>query len=460
MARIGADPEDLRALATELRAAGSQLDGTARTVAALVRRVPWHGPDADRFRAGWAGRQRSLGVAGAGLRDAAAELDGQIEQQQRASEATGAMSGGASGGPTATAGTPGPAGTPAGAAPGAQLPGAQLPRAQMSAATDAGPPPRGEPLPLRAEQWVVGAEAAAVLGGRGRLAVTVEALPGGRSMVWLEDAAGAYLTTGVGAGVGLDDGPGAELGVDGSVGVTGIRRQGWEVADGDVGGLLARLGLMRALDAGPLAPLVPLAPLAGLATAALGLEVPDPAVTDELVSLEVEGGPAAALGLPVAGATGLVVTQLGVRTRGADRGLLLRGTGGWDVGAGWKGPSGSTRTTVEVPVVRGGTQPVILTEEATDRGVATIRRWILEVDRPTATAAARDAAAALGEGDADRAAAAVRDLALDADTTVRWQDAASGTFDDDVHDLDLGAALGGRVEGGVTGGRTVVDYRR
>ena len=440
MAQIGADPEDLRALATELRAAGAQMDRTARTVAALVRAAPWHGPDAGRFRAGWADRQRSLGVAGTGLRDAAAELDGHIDQQERASRAAG--------------GTAGTSGAPAAAAPSPVLGGPPAPVPdRLSTATDAGPPPRGEPLPLRAEQWVLGGEAAALLGGRGRMALTVEALPGGRSMVWLEDAAGAYLTAGIGAGIGLDDGPGAELGVDGSVGVTGVRRRGWEVADGDVGGLLARLGLARALEAGPLAP------LAGVVTSAVGLDVPDPVVADQLVAVEVEGGPDATLGLPLAGVTGLVATQLGIRTRGTERSLLLHGTGAWDADLGGKGPSGSARTTVEVPVVRGDVQPVILTEEATDRGAATIRRWILEVDRPAAAAVVRDAAGALARGDADRAAEVVRDLALDAGTTVRWQDAASGTFDDDVHDLDLGAAIGGRVEGGLTGGRTVVEYR-
>lgn len=426
MAQIGADPEDLRALATELRAAGAQLDRTARTVAALVRAAPWHGPDAGRFRAGWADRQRSLVVAGTGLRQAAAELDGHVEEQERASDAAAGVS------------------------------GAPVPQ-RLSTATEAGPPPRGEPLPLRVEHWVLGGEAAALLGGRGRMAVTVEALPGGRSMVWLEDAAGAYLTAGLGAGIGLDDGPGAELGVDGSVGVTGVRRRAWEVADGEVAGLLARLGLARALEAGPLAPL---APLTGLLTTVVGLDVPDPAVADQLVSLEVEGGPDATLGLPVAGVTGLVAHQLGIRTRGTERSLLLHGTGAWDADVAGKGPSGSARMTVEVPVVRGDVQPVILTEETTDRGAATIRRRIVELDRPAAAAAVRDAAGALAGGDVGRAAEVVRDLALDDGTTLRWQDAASGTFDDDLHDLDLGAALGGRVEGGLTGGRTVVDYRR
>lgn len=107
---FGADVAQLRALAQQLDRSADRVDGTRTSVGHAVAAAPWRGPSADRFRQQWAGGHTGqLTDAARVLRDAAASLRANANQQEQASAADGgdiARGGGAAGGgPTAAAGS-------------------------------------------------------------------------------------------------------------------------------------------------------------------------------------------------------------------------------------------------------------------------------------------------------------------------------------------------------------------
>lgn len=98
MAVSGADPEQLRALARQLDAAAERLDGTGRSLTALVgNQSSWRGTDADRFRSQWNGQSaRVIDTVAQSLRQASDTLRHNAAEQDTASSAdSGQMSGAA-----------------------------------------------------------------------------------------------------------------------------------------------------------------------------------------------------------------------------------------------------------------------------------------------------------------------------------------------------------------------------
>ena len=86
----GADVEQLRQLASTMRAAGRKLEGQRLALNAGVAGTPWPGPDAEAFRQEWrTGHSRSLGAAVILLQQAAEDLLRQADEQQSASAAGG-----------------------------------------------------------------------------------------------------------------------------------------------------------------------------------------------------------------------------------------------------------------------------------------------------------------------------------------------------------------------------------
>ncbi|MCZ7628683.1 MAG: hypothetical protein M5U19_06305 [Microthrixaceae bacterium] len=116
---------------------------------------------------------------------AAADLERNADDQLRASDSV----------VDATAGTP----TPAPAAPGTSI---------HTTAGDPGPPPLGDPLPLRTEVWEIGGALAAGLGASGTARITVSELPGGRLAAWLEDVDAVTASVGASVDVGVQAVPG------------------------------------------------------------------------------------------------------------------------------------------------------------------------------------------------------------------------------------------------------------
>ena len=96
---VGNDPDELRALADAMRAAGAHLTLTWRTVDGRLATAPWFGEDAERFRREWQHHRRpTLADVATMLDEASATLIRNAEEQTRASAADGAATG--SGGAT------------------------------------------------------------------------------------------------------------------------------------------------------------------------------------------------------------------------------------------------------------------------------------------------------------------------------------------------------------------------
>ena len=97
MGMVGADVDQLRALARNLTQAADRLEGTSGEVSGRLSSTPWQGNDAAQFRSQWQGESSALmrGVANA-LRAAAAEIDRNANEQEQASQETGsaALTGG------------------------------------------------------------------------------------------------------------------------------------------------------------------------------------------------------------------------------------------------------------------------------------------------------------------------------------------------------------------------------
>lgn len=90
MGMVGADVDQLRALARNLTQAADRLEGMSGEISGRLSSTPWQGQDAMQFRSRWQGESTALvrGVANA-LRAAAAEVEHNANEQEQASEGTG-----------------------------------------------------------------------------------------------------------------------------------------------------------------------------------------------------------------------------------------------------------------------------------------------------------------------------------------------------------------------------------
>lgn len=110
---LGADPEQLRALAKLFSKYSAALDSTAGTLHPTIMRARWNGPDAQKFRQQWSTRMRpQLKSASELFLDTSKKLQAQAkEQEQASSEASLAGGPGGSGGGSGAGGSGGDAGT-------------------------------------------------------------------------------------------------------------------------------------------------------------------------------------------------------------------------------------------------------------------------------------------------------------------------------------------------------------
>ncbi|MEL7975458.1 C2 family cysteine protease [Isoptericola sp. F-RaC21] len=85
--RLGADPEDLRRLASAFERAGEGLEDDARQIGTTIRAAGWDGPDAQRYLSRWESSCKPvlLGV-GRDLTSTAATLRGEARAQEKTSE--------------------------------------------------------------------------------------------------------------------------------------------------------------------------------------------------------------------------------------------------------------------------------------------------------------------------------------------------------------------------------------
>lgn len=99
MGMVGADVDQLRALARGLTQAADRLESATGEVNGRLSSTPWQGQDATRFRSEWQGQ--SLGLVRSvvsALRDAATQIERNASEQEQASAAAGGT-GGLTGGP-------------------------------------------------------------------------------------------------------------------------------------------------------------------------------------------------------------------------------------------------------------------------------------------------------------------------------------------------------------------------
>ena len=231
MAQVGADPDDLRALARTLRSAAGQLDDLSIGLARRTRSAGWRGPDADAFELSWHSRHRpALHASSSGLSDLARRAEHQAAEQERASSADSSRT----------------------ALPLLERRTAPIPLPDPGPATH---PRAGLPAWPRAEQRFVGTVelrvgpvTSAFVGG-----LTIAELARGRRRVVLAETlavgAGAGAGSSVDVGIGGPTAAGAPTsGTSADVGARAglVRRRSWEVDQSDLDGLLARLAFERA----------------------------------------------------------------------------------------------------------------------------------------------------------------------------------------------------------------------
>ncbi len=450
MGELGADPIQLRELASTMRSEGRRIDSSLRRVTGLLRGASWRGRDADRFTSHWSGHLGVIHQMTAALDGAARELERNADEQLRASQ------GGAV--PPSVTSVP-PNGTATG--------GGDHPEASMSAtAGDPGPPPVGDPLPLRTETWELGGAIAAGLGMKGAARLTVMELPGGRSMVRLEDVDGFTASVGASAEFGFDGGPGVELGGDAGGELSVHNSDAWYVDSDEVPGLLARLGLRELLNAGTLSPGLPFASRSPVGVLwekgadLIGLGAPEPAVSDKIISLGGSAGLTAAIGVPVLGASGAVAQSVGVRQRADGPSLVVGARAEYSATAPGGAPSGGSDIELEIPLKGTDEQRMIITRTTASSDGEVTERIVARYGRDEIGRHAKEAAVAVRDGDPSAAAEALDAMWRNLDPRAEWSDAAGGVVDDDVHSFDIGAALGLDLSASVDGGRRVVTYQR
>lgn len=87
---IGADPNELRNLAAQMRGAADELDGHSSALTSLLGSVDWVGDFASRFLSSWSGGHRvRLQSTSQFIRDAASELERNADEQVNASDSAG-----------------------------------------------------------------------------------------------------------------------------------------------------------------------------------------------------------------------------------------------------------------------------------------------------------------------------------------------------------------------------------
>ncbi|UXA19102.1 WXG100 family type VII secretion target [Mycobacterium sp. SMC-4] len=94
MGMVGADVDQLRALARNLTQAAERLENMTGEVNSRLSSTPWRGQDSMQFRAQWQGQSLGLvrGVV-SGLRDAAAQVERNASEQEQASAQNGDRAG-------------------------------------------------------------------------------------------------------------------------------------------------------------------------------------------------------------------------------------------------------------------------------------------------------------------------------------------------------------------------------
>lgn len=439
MGELGADPGQLRDLAAAMRAESRRTRESLARVAGGVRSVRWHGHDAERFKSVWSSCERVVGSATDLLDRAAEDLERNAGEQLRASDGHAATTAG----PVAATGA----------------------ASMRSTGGDPGPPPVGDPLPLRTETWEIGGALGAGLGASGTARITVTELPGGRMLVWLEDVDSVTAAVGAAVDVGVDNGPGLEIGADAGGELAVHTREGWYTDAEGLPWLLSRLGLREVMGAGIISPGVPSGPGGGLgvllqgATDLLGLSAPEPATSEMLITLSATAGATAALGLPLASASGAVAQTVGTRARGDELSLVMgaRVDGSAKVPGGRS--SGARNLEIEIPLGGDSQHLIVTTTEEVPAGQVMDRR-VYDFDGEEATRHMGHAAQAARSGDIDGAAKALEALWKHIELHEVWGDAVGGAVNDDVESLDVGAALGADLSGSVTGGRRIVTYQR
>lgn len=446
-----------------MRAEQSRLRSVCERVGSRVHSSWWQGRDAQRFASRWQHVHTRVGEALDSLGVAAGNLERNAAEQERASDAAGVPGGtGRSGSPAVAAGDEG-----RGATSRVGLPPADV----MSAVgEDPGKPPVGEPLATRTESWELSGALAAGIGVSGTARLTIEELPGGASMVWIEDRDGASLSGGISGGIGVEDGVGIELGGDASVSAATLMREGWMVGSDDVSALLARLGIRELTGAGGLSPGLPgdtgalgellTEPITGL----FGLDAPEPRVTDRMVDLGVSAGLVGSAAAPLLGISGTLGGVAGVRQRPGGTSLMIELRGNYAtqgaaadlVGS----PSAARTTTLEVPLQEDSAHRVVVTRTVDVPGGEVVTRSVHAFDRDRALDSARRAASEILSGRGDSAPESIGALLASIESDPVWSDSMGGVVNDDVHTVGLGAALGPDLSGSLTGGRRVVTYQR
>lgn len=446
MTRLGCDTAQLRELAEAFSNAAGQMDSSSTGVDRAVRATRWQGRDSDRFALLWARHRSALGSVRADLAEAAGELRRNVAEQ-------GVLRG--------------PRRRPLQRQPCRPPRATTRPIAQMTAKpAPAGPPPFGDPLPRRTEAWELSGSLAAAVGLSGTGRVTVADLRGELSTVTVESTTDGSLEGGASIDMGLDHGPGVALGADATI-LAGTRsRRTWQVGDAELPGFLARLAANETWDnlwGLPTPNRSPMnwSPLEQLTDAVGSLVLPDlgdPSVVDDLVRVGAGASLAASFGVPVASLGGALENSVGIRNRSGTASLLLETSAEYRSEAVGHRSATAGVWTIEVPLVGGDNQPVVATEMLSDGSGQTLRRSVVGFDRSEVAELVDSARRHIGDGEAEAAAADLQALWSTADSGVTWRDATFGEIDSDLHELDVGAALGPKLGGSVGAGRLVVEY--
>lgn len=319
MTRIGADPEDLKALSRRLDALGRQLDLSGSSIDTTLYRTSWNGLDADRFRATWTRQHRSSIARAAATCGAAAEfLTRQADEQILASDDSGNAPAPLTSGPGASALQPAGRSSEPVVLPGPSLfssipsPTNRVPAAAVGA---------DRWIPDEVMSFTVGGEATvASIVAVGEHDVTIEASGAGRLVtIGTRDAAGLRGSAGASISLGPIE---ADLSARGDAVLGVITRNSFETDQAGVAMTIARAeldGVSRRLGAAVGSMPVPIPGLTGPITGAITaigrtLRVfPEPNRTESLVEVAVRGSLAAALPRG-AGASGALdgVVRVGV----------------------------------------------------------------------------------------------------------------------------------------------------
>lgn len=450
MAVLGADPVELRGGAKQVRTSQRRISEVGKKLGARVRASSWTGPDAEAFKARWRTHESKLASTAALLGEAADSLEKNALEQLDASSAR--MSGMGSGG------------------------------LQPGRDPDS---PLLEDMPTRTETYWVNAQFAAMFGLDGEARVSIEYLPDGTAVVWLEGLSGLSVEGGIGFHGGAD---GAGIGLQASAfgRASEASRLGWRMDGEDVEGFIAAAVASHAVERASGDAFIPDSfdlsdlPLVGAVLPGFvkeatlesvlnplgkalsdwfdttGISAGDPDHRERAVGLAFGGGLDADLGLTLAGAG--VVGGLSAGLRSSPGGLSLRVSGSATSRAevAGRGYERSVDKAVEVSLDEEG--PAHLMVTTTTRHADT---QMLSVETYEVTRRAREQLIeAVADGDLRGAG---EDLAGIADSLGHPLDSATvhGEVDRDAID-DIGGEVSvgpkGEMRGGA--GREVVRYDR